>query len=118
MKIIMDKILRCYTRLEALKKNLPNDHKIHEKFIEDYHEILRIISEEARIELDEFNIPNIEIKPKLTSSNYLTREKHYSKDNYCDKAIFLSKLDALLSYFQFKYLSQEKPQIGFKTENI
>ena len=31
-----------------------------------------------------------------------------------DTTLFLSKLDALLSYFQIKYFSKEKQEIGFK----
>ena len=38
----------------------------------------------------------------------------YSDDRYCERPLFLSKIDALLVYFQVKYLSEEKPQIGFR----
>jgi len=111
----MDKILRAYTRLVALKENLLSRHDIHEKYIKDYHEIVDVLSSEAHTSLGEFRIPAHEIKPILTGGNYLTGEKFYSKDNYCERTLFLSKLDALLSYFQIKYLSKEKQEIGFKS---
>lgn len=109
----MDKILRAYTRLIALKKNLPSGHDIHEKYVKEYHKIINTLSTEANTSLGEFKIPTAEIKPIWTGSNYLTGENFYSEGNYRERILFLSKLNALLSYFQIKYLSQEKPDIGF-----
>lgn len=108
-----DKIIRAYTRLISLKQNLPQEYDTHEKYINDYHTIVDLLSKEINISLDEFKIPSNEIKPIWTGGNYLTGENFYSDDSYCEKTLFLSKLEALLSYFQIKYLSQEESKIGF-----
>ena len=116
----METILRAYSRLVALKQNLPKNYDIHEKYVRDYHEIVDLLARETNSSLDEFKVPESEIQHRVTSSwpSILSigqkAGKTYSKDRYCERALLLSKLDALLSYFQIKYLSQEKPEIGFR----
>ena len=114
-----DKIVRAYSRLIALKQNLPSSYDIHEKYVRDYHEIIDILSEELDISLDEYKIPNNEIKPHKTlwpDIPYVQKGGvAYSSDEYCERALLLTKLDALLSYLQMEYLFKEKPDIGFKS---
>ena len=116
-----DNIIRVYTRLLGLKNNLPKDcFGIKENYVNDYHQIVDILARETEISLDEFMVPDQEMENKMTScwpDNEFFGQKagaKYSKDRYCERELFLSKLDALLSYFQIKYLSGDKPQeIGF-----
>jgi len=110
-----DKIIRLYSRLDSLKQNLPaNTLIINEKYVLEYHLIVDELSKITNSELSEFKIGDNEIKHRLISSNHRTKETNYSKERYCDRNFLLAKLDALLSYFQIKYLSQEKRTIGFK----
>lgn len=115
-----DNIIRAYTRLVALKQNLSSAYDIKEKYVKEYHEIIDMLSKETNALFEEFRIPTQEIKYQMTScwpaDPYSGQEagQTYSEDRYCEKELFLSKLDALLSYFQIKYLSQEKQEIGFK----
>jgi len=115
-----DTILRIFTRLTALKNNLPSTHDINEKYVKDYHEILNLLQNEVGTSLNEFKVPENEIEYSITSVwpaiPSLDQEagQTYSQDRYCERALFFSKIDALLTYFQIKYLSDEKPQMGFK----
>lgn len=115
-----DQIIRVYSRLNALKDSLSDDRVgvIHERYIFDYHEIIQKLSEITNSELDEFQIPESEMHI-IQTGGYLdqeTGEMHmdYSVEKYCDKYLFFSKLNAILQYFTFKYLSTEKEPIGFK----
>lgn|GEM_PF-1311990 len=119
-KMDIDKIFRLYSRLTALKQNLPK-WDINEKYVKDYHDILGLLSEETNSSLDEFKVPQEEIRPRLTSYTPSIPDidqeakSTYSEDRYCEKTLFLTKVDALLSYFKMRYLSEEKPNIGFKS---
>lgn len=106
-----EKILRVYTRLDSLKKNLPKPQTIHEKYVREYHSIVDELEKITSSDLAEFKVPDAEIKPH---SNYIRKEIRYSRDKYCERSFLLAKLDGLLGYFQIKYLSEEKREIGFK----
>jgi len=99
-----DKILRAYTRLKGIKNNLPEEELIPWYHIRDYHEIIDSLEKETSFTLPEFRIPETEIKT-------------FGKIEGCVNSFFMSKLDALLSYFEFKYLSEKKIEIGFKPPN-
>ncbi len=118
-----DNIIRAYARLIALKDHLPEKGwGVKENYINDYHQIIDILSKETETSLTEFKIPNGEINYEVTSfwpDDPYTGEQDgqtYTDERYCERALFLSKIDAILSYFKIAYLSrvEEKPQIGFK----
>ena len=118
-----DNIIRAYTRLIALKDHLPEKGwGVKENYINDYHQIIDILSKETGTSLDEFKIPNGEINPRITSvwpsipSLGQRSGQTFTDERYCERALFLSKIDAILSYFQIVYLSngEEKNKIGFQ----
>ena len=118
-----DNIIRAYTRLVALKDHLPEKGwGVKENYINDYHQIIDILSKETGTSLDEFKIPNREINYKVTSiwpDDPYTGEQGgqtHTDERYCERALFLSKIDTILSYFQIVYLSngEEKNKIGFQ----
>jgi hypothetical protein len=115
-----DKILRVYTRLKSLRNNLPQRYNIHEKYVQEYHEIVNLLSEETGSSLKEFKVPDEELERKVTSAwpsiPYLKQKagRRYSEERRCERNMLVSKLDALLSYFEFKYLSEKRTDIGFK----
>jgi hypothetical protein len=97
-----DKILRAYTRLKGIKDNLPPDEKyIPKGLIASYHEAIDSLEKELDSSLSEFKI----------------KEKGLINDMWYEKSLVSSKLDALLSYFEIKFLSTKKPEIGFKPPN-
>jgi len=109
-----DKILRAYTRLKSLREKMPpkGAFYINERFVKEYHEIISSLEQEAGSSLDEFRIPSADIKKAWIGSS--GGRDFYTKDNTCNIELFLSKIDALLSYFELRFLSKEKPDIGFK----
>lgn len=119
-----DEIIRSYSRLNSLKKNLSNDKAIlvDEKYVLDYHEILSKLSQITSSDLDEFRVPDCELKPTQIGGHYDNEtgeiDVQYSQERYCEKTFLFSKLDALLQYFSIKYLSEEKRNIGFKVPGI
>lgn len=116
-----DTICRSYSRLTALKANLPTiGWGIEEKFIKEYHYILVALEEAMEMTLGEFRIPDNELQRAMTSHTssdpYFGGEEEttYTNERYCSRDYVLSKVDALLTYFQILTSPQEKPSIGFK----
>lgn len=113
MADVSDKILRLYTRLNSLKQNSPVSINVDEKYVKEYHLIIKELQDSTQSDLAEFLISEGEVAPIVRSFNRRTREKDYSRSRYCERSFLLTKLDALLSYFQIKYLSKEKQEFGF-----
>lgn len=91
-----EKYKRAHARLTSLKGNL-DDPMIHEKYVSEYHQILSSLAETG-IEVDEFKIPDSELKQSWASSNYITDEVEYNDYKEVEKTYFRYKLDAVLSY--------------------
>ena len=112
----MDKILRIYSRLVALQKNLPSTVSINEKYVKEYNAIVNELENVSQSELFEFKILDSQAERMVTSVNYRTGDTNYSNERYCEKNYMLSKMEALIGYFNFRYFSEEKINIGFKPQ--
>jgi len=89
--------------LKGIKEHAPNKEEIPAFYVEEYHTIIDSLEKETSLSLSEFRIPWNEIT------------FGFSSHNTCPKGIFMSKVDALLSYFELTYPSEEeKTEIGFK----
>ena len=112
-----DVLARAYARLSALRKNIGEmvDYLVLEIYVQEFHAVLDRI-EGIGIDVPEFRIPDSEVKPRMTSS-YVDNSSGvsrntYSEEKYVDKAFILTKLDAILGYFEI--ITSEKPRkIGF-----
>lgn len=91
-----DTYKRAHARLTSLKGNL-KDPMIHEKYVHEYHEILATLSE-AGIEINEFKIPDSELKQSWSSMNYVSGETEYNDYKEIEQTYFLYKLDSVLTY--------------------
>jgi len=111
-----NEIKKTYAFLISLKKNLPNGKQIKEKYAEIFNnEISRLINL-GFTDMEEFKVPNSEIKNRVISYNYITGgDKTYSKDKYVDREILLFKLDAVLTFFD---ISTPEKEIGFKSNQF
>ena len=109
-----DKMVRVYTRLKALRDNLPDSFQVNEKYVSEYHSLVNELSTITGSALDEFNVSSQEIKPKLVAVALGGGGRQYSNDCYCERPLLLAKIDALLSYFQITFLSEDKQRIGFR----
>ena len=113
-----DKLARAYATLKSLRNNIAEMTVVEEKYVHEFHTALDKL-ESIGIDVSEFRIPDSEIAPIVTSIRTLTFKDSpsgvtYSKEKYVDKAFILTKLDAILGYFEI--ITSEKPiRIGFHT---
>lgn len=103
-----DKLMRLYVRLSALKSNLSKDSGISDNFVKEYHLIIDELINLTSLDLSEFKIPMSEVRP------YPLGDGKYTQEIFCNGLVFFSKMDALISYFNLKYLSKEDIKIGFE----
>ena len=111
----MDKNLaKLLARLTALKNNLPKN-PVHRKYADEFNSILVGLEKISTEDLNEFKIPDHEIKPQLMSWNYLTGgNKKYSSESYCQRDFLLMKIDGVLGYFTLILQPTEtKEKLGF-----
>jgi len=107
-----EKLIEAYTRLRALKANLPDSYSIEEKYVQEFHKILSILEQESGTSLSGFRIPLEELKPRVTSSNYLTHETFYTDWPECDRSYLMMRIDGVLGFFEIQ-MSAQKTAIGF-----
>ncbi|MBM4273631.1 MAG: hypothetical protein FJ134_04095 [Deltaproteobacteria bacterium] len=107
-------VIEAFSRLKSLRENIPT-HDVPTKFITEFHSILDILEQTSGGDLKNFRIPANEVRPIVTSWNYLTGEKKFSSENFCDHAYFKMKVDSVLMMFDILLTpsSDNKPPIGF-----
>lgn len=115
-----DKLARAYAMLSSLRKNIDQmTTLVPEAYVNEFHSVLTKL-EGIGINVCEFRIPDSEVKPQesTTASMYVEGkkiwggEKIYSEEKYVDRPFILTKLDAILDYFEI--ITSEKPRkIGF-----
>ena len=108
-----DAFVRAFAMLSSLRKNIGQmtDYSILETYVREFHTVLDKLGT-TRVDVSEFRIPDSEVKPRETGGSYVTGERWYSEEKYVDKPYFLTKLDAILGYFEI--ITSEKPRkIGF-----
>jgi len=112
-----DALARAYAMLSSLRKNIDQmTALVRETYVREFHaEIAKL--EEIGLNVSEFRIPDSEVAPRVTTIRTLTFSDKpagpvYSKEKYVDKSFILTKIDALLGYFEI--ITSEKPRrIGF-----
>ncbi|MFC1985933.1 hypothetical protein ACFLWC_02940 [Chloroflexota bacterium] len=89
--------------------------KVTETYVREFHVVLDRL-EDIGIDVSDFRIPDFVVKPMITASwsdwDGRGSQHRYSEDKYVDKSFILTKLDAILGYFEI--ITSEKPRkIGF-----
>jgi hypothetical protein len=107
-----DRLVRAYATLSSLRKNIGEIATgVRETYVHEFHRILDKL-ENIGIDVSEFRIPDSEVKRRVVSVGL--QGPNYSGEKYVDKAFILTKLDAILGYFEI--ITAEKPRgIGFHT---
>ena len=110
-----DTLARAYAMLQSLRQNVDKLTSVEEIYVNEYHAALDIL-ENTGIDVTQFRIPPSEVQPRLTSWYYDGSETPgaYSKEKYVPKELLLTKLDAVLLYFDITH-SEEPRKIGFST---
>jgi len=110
-----DIFARAFSELSSLRKNIGQmtTERVLEMYVTEYHTVLDKL-EGIKIETSEFRIPDSAVQPRVTAS-WLEGEKSYksySEEKYVDKSFILTKIDAILGYFEI--ITSEKPRkIGY-----
>ena len=107
-----DELARIYATLSALRKNIDKMPYVEEIYVHEFHNVLDRLKD-IGIDVDEFYIPDFEIQPHLTSINTLSGTRTYTDEKYVKKAYILTKLDAVIGYFEI-IMSPEQKKIGFR----
>jgi hypothetical protein len=113
----MNKVFaQLLSRLTALKGNLPKS-TVDRKYADEFNSIITELETISSETLTDFKISASEIRPRIVSSNYITGEKSYSPESYCDRNFLLMKIDGVLGYFTLLLQPVEiKDQMGFNVE--
>ena len=106
-----DTLVRAYAMLMALQKNVAELPSVTEIYLTEYHLALDML-EGIGIDVTQFRIPSSEVQRHVASFNLSDGSKNYSKDKYIPKALLLTKLEAILTYFELT-TSKEARKIGF-----
>ena len=116
-----DKLARAYATLKSLRNNIAEMTNVTELYVNELHTVL-IRLQGIGMDVSEFFIPDSEIAPRVTVIHTLTFADtpaggaDFSKEKYVDKSLILTKLDAILGYFEI--ITSEKPRrIGFVKSN-
>ncbi|HJX69641.1 MAG TPA: hypothetical protein VJ441_00945, partial [Dehalococcoidia bacterium] len=118
-----DTLARAFAMLSSLRENIANmsSNSVPETYVHEFHaELTRL--EGIGIDISQFRIPESEVRPiviDVSPVNYLGvggggGQATYSKEKYVQRPFILTKLDAILKYFEI--ITSEKPKkIGFST---
>ncbi len=113
-----DVFARAYATLSSLRKNIDQmtDYRgqVTEKYVHEFHAVLDRL-ESIGIDVSDFRIPDNVVKPIIVASFSSwdgEASNTYSDESYVDKSFILTKIDAILGYFEI--ITSEKPRnIGF-----
>jgi hypothetical protein len=114
-----DLFARAFATLTSLRANIDRmpGVNIPEIYVSEFHTVLDKLAGIA-LDIADFRIPNSEVRPRVTSINTLTfhqlkQSRTYSEEKYVDKPFILTKIDAILGYFELT-MSDKPRNIGFR----
>ena len=110
-------VLEAFSRLKSLRQNMPKSYSVDMKFVDEFHKILDLLERNSGTNLQNFRIPDTEIRPIPAGGNYLTGEIEYTDEPYCDRDFFAMKVDGVLTMFELLIESpgsRDKRTIGFR----
>jgi len=114
-----DELARAYAMLSALRTNISQmtDDSVEEKYVKEFHSVLDKL-DSIEIDVSEFRIADSLVKPKIDAPITVHRDGsktiHYSEEKYVERSFILTKIDAVLGYFEI--ITSEKPKkMGFST---
>ena len=111
-----DELIRAYAILKSLRSNISqiNSAVIKETFVSEFHDALEKLTS-IGIDVSEFRIPDSQLARIRDSSIMVAGSSPiiYTKERYVDKTYFLTKMDAVLGYFDI-IMSPEPKRMGFR----
>lgn len=106
-----DVLARAYAMLSSLRRNIDQmTYNVLETYVHEFHAVLDKL-ESIGIDVSDFRILDSLVKPRVTSQSF-PGGKTYSEEKYVERSFILTKIDAILGYFEI--ITAEKPRrIGF-----
>lgn len=111
-------LLKAWARLHTFRQNLPNG-SIEETYVAEYHNILQALEQQTGHKLDDFLIPDAALEHKVSSftpasrHNRFQAKTNYTRSRYCERELFLMRLDAAITFFGYLTPEEGKKRIGF-----
>ncbi len=113
-----DVLARGYATLSSLRKNIDTikENRISMVYVQEFHAVLSRL-EGIGMDVAEFRVPDSAMEPGMTVSSWTQGDpssyrSSSSKKEYVQRSFILTKLDAILGYFEI--ITSEKPRrIGF-----
>jgi hypothetical protein len=108
--------------LKSLKDNTPNSLEVDQKWVDDFHSVLDTVERETNGDLAAFRVdPSDLFNPAVSATRGYARRGRivpgvvqYSNRTVITRTRLMHKVDAVLSYFQFKQGAGEpEKHIGF-----
>lgn len=110
----IDDVYEAYSRLDGFRKNIPEDRNhIKENYVGQYHQIVDLLESVSGKKLQNFRVPPNEFERLMATYDSETEQATYTDERYCERAMLLMKVDALLTYFAMITNSAPKRPIGF-----
>ena len=106
----INELYKSLAILTALKNNVALiTGWVDEKYVKEFRNVLGKLTS-IGLQVDEFDVPNTEVKPRQTS---ISRSgSTYSHEKYIDKYFLLTKIDSVLNYLNL-ILEKRPPELGF-----
>jgi len=105
-----EKLLQSLAILESLKSNVP-EQSIKERYVREFNENLMEIEQILNIDLSKFKIDTKDVKPRVISYDPY-RGKRYSEVKYCERELYLTKLDGAIVFISM-LLKEPPKEMGF-----
>lgn len=107
-------LYEAYSRLDGFRRNVPeNGIHIKENYVVQYHQIVDLLESVSGKQLQNFRVPPNELERLMATYNTETEQATYTNERYCERAMLLMKVDALLTFFAMQTNTSEKRPIGF-----
>src|SRR3984893_17754216 len=103
-------VKQAYSRLLALKDNLPQGFQADGMYVDEFHSILDILHRESEQDLSAFRVPAREMM-KESSGDDISGKVYYTGRKMCRRAFLMMRIDGVLGFFA---LSDSKTTVKFK----
>ena len=116
-------LAQAYFLLKSLKDNIPNHHEVDQHWVDDFHGLLDSIEKETGTSLSAFRVnqgelhhPVVAVTPGFARHGRIVQGRvHRGSSIVVERTRLMHKLDAVLSYFEFKQGATEPDKhIGFR----
>lgn len=102
-----DILRRAYARLVALRENLPEASSVSEDYVEEFHDAL------FDLECLDYDVVPFHVRPQCVRPSKERILSGLSAEKYVERAMLLTKISAVLVYFDLSQPTKEPAEIGF-----